>query len=195
MDATLNALHQAQFSWTDVLRRAQGDAFEALGLGPNECPYRVVALGSHWRLRDYTDHDASPCLLIVAAPIKRPYIWDLAPSVSAIRHCLRQRLHVFLLNGCRPRATAQATGSTSTQRPSANVLRKSGAGHKAFPHRSLTRRHAGSHIRCFGPWRPPRPRAPRSAPLFPAGDEPIPGHSRLIGSVDTVRNGPRTFGN
>jgi hypothetical protein len=44
MDATLNALHQAQFSWTDVLRRAQGDAFEALGLGPNECPYRVVRL-------------------------------------------------------------------------------------------------------------------------------------------------------
>jgi hypothetical protein len=57
MDATLNALHQAQFSWTDVLRRAQGDAFEALRLGPNEGPYQVVASGSHWRLRDYTDHD------------------------------------------------------------------------------------------------------------------------------------------
>src|SRR5208337_3020945 len=97
MDATLNALHRAQFIWTDVLRRAQGDAFGAFGLGPNECPYRVVASGLHWLLRDYADHDASPCLLIVAAPIKRPYIWDLAPSVSAIRYCLRQRLHVYLL--------------------------------------------------------------------------------------------------
>jgi hypothetical protein len=62
MDATLNALYRAHFSWTDVLRRAQGDAFEALGLGPNECYHRMVASGSHWRLRDYTDHNASPCL-------------------------------------------------------------------------------------------------------------------------------------
>jgi polyhydroxyalkanoate synthase len=37
-------------------------------------------------------------LLIVAAPIKRPYIWDLAPSVSAIRYCLRRRLHVHMLD-------------------------------------------------------------------------------------------------
>jgi polyhydroxyalkanoate synthase len=36
-------------------------------------------------------------LLIIAAPIKRPYIWDLAPSVSAIHHCLQQGLHVYLL--------------------------------------------------------------------------------------------------
>ena len=97
IDTTLNAWQQAQFSWTDFLRRAQGDAFGALGLGPNECPYRVVASGSHWRLRDYADYDASPSLLIVAAPIKRPYIWDLAPSVSVIRCCLRRHLHVYVL--------------------------------------------------------------------------------------------------
>jgi polyhydroxyalkanoate synthase len=36
-------------------------------------------------------------VLIVAAPIKRPYIWDLAPSVSAIRRCLREGLHVYLV--------------------------------------------------------------------------------------------------
>jgi polyhydroxyalkanoate synthase len=33
----------------------------------------------------------------VSAPIKRPYIWDIAPSVSAIRYCMRNRLHVYLL--------------------------------------------------------------------------------------------------
>jgi polyhydroxyalkanoate synthase len=97
MDATLDALHRARFNWTDVLRRAQGDALGALGLGPDECPYRVVAAGSHWRVRDYSDDTASPRILIVAAPIKRPYIWDLAPSASAIRYCLGQRLHVHLL--------------------------------------------------------------------------------------------------
>jgi polyhydroxyalkanoate synthase len=68
-----------------------------LGLGPEESPYRIVAAGSHWRVRDYSDDAASPRLLIVAAPIKRPYIWDLAPSASAIRYCLQQRLHVHLL--------------------------------------------------------------------------------------------------
>lgn len=93
----MNAWHQTQFHWTDVLRRAQGDAFGALGLGPDECRYRIVASGPHWRLRDYAEEDSSPSFVIVAAPIKRPYIWDLAPSVSTIRYCLRNRLHVFLL--------------------------------------------------------------------------------------------------
>jgi polyhydroxyalkanoate synthase len=97
INSALDAWHRVQFSWTDVLRRAQGDAFEALGLGPDECPYRVVASGSHWRLRDYGDHGVRHCLLIVAAPIKRPYIWDLAASASAVRYCLQQRVHVRLL--------------------------------------------------------------------------------------------------
>src|SRR5208283_5542638 len=34
---------------------------------------------------------------IVAAPIKLPYIWDLAPSSSAIRYCLKEGLRVRLL--------------------------------------------------------------------------------------------------
>jgi polyhydroxyalkanoate synthase len=93
----LAACRRAQFSATDILRRAQGHALETFGLGPNECPYKVVASGSFWRLRDYNEHVTSPCLLIVAAPIKRPYIWDLAPTASAIRYCLGQGLHVHLL--------------------------------------------------------------------------------------------------
>jgi len=36
-------------------------------------------------------------LLIVAAPIKRPYIWDLSPPASAIHYCLTEGLHVYLL--------------------------------------------------------------------------------------------------
>src|SRR6516162_8387489 len=97
MDAALDVLCRAQFGVTDVVRRAQGDALETYGLGPSECGYQVVASGSHWRLRDYADQIASRTLLIVAAPIKRPYIWDLSPAVSAIRYCLRARLHVYLL--------------------------------------------------------------------------------------------------
>ncbi len=97
MDGALDVLRWAQFGIADILRRAQGDAVAALGLGPSECPYRVIASGPHWRLRDYGDDHASSSLLIVAAPIKRPYIWDLTPSASVIQHCLRQGLHVYLL--------------------------------------------------------------------------------------------------
>jgi poly[(R)-3-hydroxyalkanoate] polymerase subunit PhaC len=97
IDTTFDALHRAQFAMIDLMRRAQGDALGAAGLDPIECCYEVVAAGPHWRLRDYGGRDAASSLLIVAAPIKRPYIWDLLPSVSAIRTCLRQHQHVFLL--------------------------------------------------------------------------------------------------
>jgi len=81
----------------DMLRRMQGDTLALLGFGPAECDYRTVASGTRWRLRSYAQTNAAPPLLIVAAPIKRPYIWDLAPWVSAIRRCLEGRLGVYLL--------------------------------------------------------------------------------------------------
>jgi polyhydroxyalkanoate synthase subunit PhaC len=90
-------LIRAWYGTVDALRRAQGDAIAAFGLEPTECTYRIVAAGSYWRLRDYGGDGASPSLLIVAAPIKRPYIWDLTPSASAIRYCLQNGLHVHLL--------------------------------------------------------------------------------------------------
>ena len=80
MNAVLDAFRQAQFSMTDFLRQAQGDAVGAFGLDPTESPYRIVASGTHWCLRDYGGEHGSRSLLIIAAPIKRPYIWDLAPS-------------------------------------------------------------------------------------------------------------------
>jgi polyhydroxyalkanoate synthase len=97
MIATLNALHRAPFIVGDILRRAQADAMARLGLSPKERPYRVAASGAFWRLRDYAGKPTSPDLLIVSAPIKRPYIWDIAPSVSAIGRCLEQGFHVYLI--------------------------------------------------------------------------------------------------
>jgi len=96
MDAALDVV-QALFGVADILRRAQGDAAAAFGLDPSECAYQVVASGPYWRLRDYGNHETSHSLIIVAAPIKRPYIWDLSPSASAIAYCLREGLHVYLL--------------------------------------------------------------------------------------------------
>lgn len=81
----------------DVVRRMQGNALEGFGCGPAECDYRIVGAGLRWRLRAYAGGDTGPPVLIVAAPIKRPYIWDLAPWASAVRRCLREGLRVYLL--------------------------------------------------------------------------------------------------
>jgi polyhydroxyalkanoate synthase len=94
----------------DMLRRMQGDALALLGLGPAERSYRTIASGARWRLRGYARAEAAPPLLIVAAPIKRPYIWDLAPRVSTIRRCLEERLGVYLLEWLPPEAGDESAG-------------------------------------------------------------------------------------
>ena len=97
LDATLNFI-RTLYGTVDLLRRAQGNlAAAAFGLDASECGYQIVASGPFWRLRDYGNHASSHSLLIVAAPIKRPYIWDLAPAASAISYCQRNGLHVHLL--------------------------------------------------------------------------------------------------
>ncbi|HZR77501.1 alpha/beta fold hydrolase [Bradyrhizobium sp.] len=91
------ALLFGQFDILDVCRRAQGDLYASLGFGPVESSHHVIASAPFWRLRDYGASSGSASVLIVAAPIKRPYIWDLAPPVSAIRRCLDADLRVLLL--------------------------------------------------------------------------------------------------
>ncbi len=92
-----SAFREVRFGTTDVFRCMQGDALERLGLGPSESSYRIAAFGPYWRLRDYGPPSGSRPVLIVGAPIKRPYIWDLSPAISAIRYCRDKDLHVHLL--------------------------------------------------------------------------------------------------
>ena len=96
VDAALDASRRAQFAMTDVLRRAQGDALGTFGLGPKRVSLPDNCLAAH-RVFAQLPPRASSSLLIVAAPIKRPYIRDLVPSVSAVRYCLRRGFHVYLL--------------------------------------------------------------------------------------------------
>jgi poly[(R)-3-hydroxyalkanoate] polymerase subunit PhaC len=86
----------------DTMRQIQGDGLGRLGFGPTECRYRIVATGARWRLRAYTEIGASTPLLIVTAPIKRPYIWDLAAPVSVVRYCLQKRQQLYLLEWMAP---------------------------------------------------------------------------------------------
>ena len=109
-DAALDGLRRIQFEIGDTVRRAYGRTLQAVGFGPDECPYRVIASGPFWLLRDYGKDSATQGVLIVAAPIKRPYIWDLAPSSSAIRYCLKEGLHVRLLEWAPASRTSGANG-------------------------------------------------------------------------------------
>lgn len=102
MPPFMDAFRQAEFAILDIIRRARGNGFEALGYGPDECEYGVSLAGAHWRLRDYGGDVPRGFLLIVAAPIKRPYLWDLAPSISAVRYCRDHRLHVYLIEWMPP---------------------------------------------------------------------------------------------
>jgi polyhydroxyalkanoate synthase len=84
------------FRRTDQLRRDYGIFLEALGLGPVRTVSRVLRDEAGLRLRTYGDASSSPAMLIVPAPIKRAYIWDLEPEVSVVRRCLAHGLQVYL---------------------------------------------------------------------------------------------------
>jgi polyhydroxyalkanoate synthase subunit PhaC len=92
------------FDLMDEARRQAGRALDTAGLGPQESAYRIVAEMPGARLRAY--HDAGggkgPAVLILPAPFKRPYIWDLLPEVSVVRRCLERDLAVYVLEWTRP---------------------------------------------------------------------------------------------
>jgi polyhydroxyalkanoate synthase len=87
------------FEQFDLLRRQQGTLLDALGLGPDEAPYQVAHSAPGVSLRRYgSGAESGPPVLIVPAPIKRPYIWDLAPEISAVRRCLARGMRVCLVD-------------------------------------------------------------------------------------------------
>ncbi|MGQ0657503.1 MAG: alpha/beta fold hydrolase [Chromatiales bacterium] len=98
--ATVNiALNWGLYAQIDTSRRWQGRLLDTLGLGPFKTPSRVVLRTAGLTLEAYDRPDASrPALLIVPAPIKRPYIWDMLPRVSVVQRCLENRLQVYLVH-------------------------------------------------------------------------------------------------
>jgi polyhydroxyalkanoate synthase subunit PhaC len=53
---------------------------------------------------------ARAALLLIPAPIKRPYIWDIAPGASAVERLLTTGLPVYLLAWRRPEPADQSLG-------------------------------------------------------------------------------------
>jgi polyhydroxyalkanoate synthase len=67
-------------------------------------------------------------VLIVAAPIKRPYVWDLAPGLSAVGACLDHGLHVHMLEWTAPTSGEAPTGLDECVEGIATCAERIGAG-------------------------------------------------------------------
>ncbi|PMS29416.1 alpha/beta hydrolase [Paraburkholderia rhynchosiae] len=86
-----------------MVRRERGRWLDAFGFGPIETPSRVVRSWPGAELRAYgetgqvSQPSSAAALLIVPAPIKQAYIWDLAPEVSVVRRALEAGLRVYLI--------------------------------------------------------------------------------------------------
>jgi polyhydroxyalkanoate synthase subunit PhaC len=76
-----------------------------------EAPARIRRLGPVATLKTYDNGPGGvAALLLVPAPIKHAYIWDLAPGTSVVEQCLQQGLRVYLLQWERPGAAQQGYG-------------------------------------------------------------------------------------
>jgi pimeloyl-ACP methyl ester carboxylesterase len=84
------------FVAVDEMRRWYGRGLD-LWLARTETPSRVVLERPGVELHDYGHEENRPALLIIPAPIKKPYIWDLMPSVSVVLACLQARFQVYIL--------------------------------------------------------------------------------------------------
>lgn len=100
------------FQLIDEARRQFGSWFDAAGLGKDEAPFRIAATMNGARLRAYQERrgGGGPAVLIVSAPFKGPYIWDLMPEVSPIRKLIGHGLQVYLLEWTAPAARDDGLG-------------------------------------------------------------------------------------
>jgi len=93
----------------DQFRRWQGRSFYSIGTGPIVTPGRILLRKAGITLKGYARNNA-PALLLVPAPIKSSYIWDLAPRNSVVRRCLSHGLQVYLIQWEHPGKSGRQLG-------------------------------------------------------------------------------------
>jgi polyhydroxyalkanoate synthase len=80
----------------DRSRQARGKMLDRAGYGPQETPSTILHAEPGLNLRRYgTERTDGPAVLIVPAPIKRSYIWDLAPEISVVQRWLERGYQVY----------------------------------------------------------------------------------------------------
>jgi polyhydroxyalkanoate synthase len=81
----------------DRSRQEKGKRLEQAGHGPQETPSTVIFSETGLSLRRYEPAQANgPAVLLVPAPIKRAYIWDLAPDISVVQRWQERGYRVYL---------------------------------------------------------------------------------------------------
>jgi polyhydroxyalkanoate synthase len=102
---TLGAMAMKQM---DRSRQARGRLLERAGYGPQPTPSTVLHSEPGLNLRRYGVEAADgPPVLLVPAPIKRAYIWDLAPEVSVVRRWRERGYRVYLAEWTAPADTGE----------------------------------------------------------------------------------------
>ncbi|HEY0845259.1 MAG TPA: alpha/beta fold hydrolase [Noviherbaspirillum sp.] len=96
------------FETLDEVRKRRGMAMDRMGFGPVETPSRIVLSTAGMRLRYYGGAADGDIALIVPAPIKRHYIWDLAPECSVVQRVLEAGMQVYLIEWADPTETEVA---------------------------------------------------------------------------------------
>ena len=97
-------------SVSDLLRRRRAAWLRSAGFGPIETPFRTTHDFEGVRLRIYGEELNGPVLLIVPAPIKRAYIWDLMPGRSVVRHAVGSGVNVGLVGWADPERVGTSRG-------------------------------------------------------------------------------------
>jgi polyhydroxyalkanoate synthase len=93
----LGALGVKALKDMDRSRLARGSMLDRAGYGPHQTPSVILHAEQGLNVRRYGDTAADgPSVLIVPAPIKRSYIWDLSPEVSVVRRWLERGYRVYL---------------------------------------------------------------------------------------------------
>lgn len=80
----------------DRSRQERGRMLDRAGYGPRQTPSTIIHTEPGLQLRRFGQekHDG-PAVLLVPAPIKRAYIWDLAPDVSVVQRWLERGYQVY----------------------------------------------------------------------------------------------------
>jgi len=81
----------------DRRRQAKGAMLERAGYGPQRTPSSVLHAEPGLNLLSYDGaRNDGPPVLLVPAPIKRSYIWDMSPEISVVRRWLERGYRVYL---------------------------------------------------------------------------------------------------
>lgn len=91
------------FERLDETRRQRGAAMDRMGYGPVETPSDIVLSVPGLRLHRYGDDSRSGHIaLIVPAPIKRHYIWDIAPASSVVQRIMQSGMQAWMIEWTDP---------------------------------------------------------------------------------------------